>query len=268
MIGQEKLRQRLSIYSWETFPSAVLFVGDFGCGKHTLCKDLSVRFNIPLTDISSMITDEFIISCYTTPIPKFYLIDIPKLCVSKNVVLIQNSILKFIEEPPQNAKIILLCEYQNQILPTIRNRCQTYIFDRYTVEELKQITSIELEDTWFYTIYNTPGKLLSLSSPSSIDDLRALINKIVFNIHKASIPNILTIPNKIDWGDGKGYNLQVFIAFMDYTLLDLIKTLPDVKPYVEYYKLTRELSEKLTVLQVDARMLFENYLLNLKGVQR
>lgn len=267
MIGQEKLRQRLSTYDWESFPSAVLFVGAFGCGKHTLCADLSVQLNTPLTDISSMITDEFIMSCYTSSLPKLYLIDIPKLRSSKNVALVQNTVLKFIEEPPQNAKIILLCEHQNQVLPTIRNRCQVYVFDHYTADELKQITSVALEDAWLYIIYDTPGKLLSLSSLSSIDDLKSLIHNIIFNIHKASIPNILTIPNKIDWGNGKGYNLQVFIALMDYMLLELIMTLPDVKTYIKYYELTRKLSEQITVLHVDTRLLFENYLLNLKGVR-
>ena len=267
MIGQERLKQRLSTYEWETFPSAVLFIGAFGCGKHTLCNEVSIQLNVPLTDISSLITDDFIMSCYTNPLPKLYLIDIPKLRSSKNVVLVQNTILKFIEEPPQNAKIILLCEHRNQVLPTICNRCQIYVFDRYTIDELKQITSVTLEDDWYYIIYDTPGKLLSLTSLSSVNELKELIHNIIFNIHKASIPNILTIPNKIDWGDGKGYNLQVFIALMDYALLDLIMTMPDVKIYIEYYKLTKKLSEQLLVLHVDTRLLFENYLLNLKGVK-
>jgi DNA polymerase III delta prime subunit len=48
----------------------------------------------------------------------------------------QNSLLKMLEEPPENSLIILIVKNPKILLPTIRSRCQTIPFYRLSIEEL------------------------------------------------------------------------------------------------------------------------------------
>lgn len=265
MIGQEKLLSRLNVFTWETFPTAIILEGKFGCGKHTVCDILSQKFDVHLNDISSKITYDFILECYITPLRQLYVIDINKIMSSKRVDLIQNALLKFIEEPPNNARIIILCEHKNQLLPTIQNRCQIFKFVTYSVAELKQFAIVDLPDS-LYDIYDTPGKVLAIPSSQSIEELMNLINNIIDNIYRASIPNILTIINKLDFGSGEGYDLHIFTSFMKYVLIHKLKDTATPIKYIKYYELTKKLTEQLTILNVNKQLLIEHYLLELKSV--
>lgn len=263
MIGQLKLLNRIDNFTWTTFPSSVIFEGDFGCGKHLLCTYLSEKFNVALQDISLNITSDFILNCYINSLPMLYMIDINKIMSSKNNVVVQNALLKFIEEPPQEAKICILCEHKSQLLPTIQNRCQLFVFEKYSIEELESFAEVDLLPELYY-IYNTPGKILSVHDVTVVTDIIQLVDNIIENIHKASVPNILTIINKLDLGTGSGYDINVFISFMKYQLINKLKLRSDDK-YIKYYKLTKRLSEQLLLLNVNKQLLIENYLLELKS---
>lgn len=265
MIGQDKLLNRIAQYTWESFPSAVILEGAFGCGKHTLCQQLANTFEVLTYDMSLDVTDDFILACYTKRIPILYYIDINKVLTAKQDFVVQNALLKFIEEPPEGAKIIILCNNRNQLLITIQNRCQIFVFEKYSHDELQQFTSQPFTDMLF-DIYDTPGKILSITSTQSTTDLIALCTNIVENIHKASIPNVLTILKRLDLGGGEGYNLQIFIACIKHVLLDKLKTSTENIKYFKYYQLTKQLSEQLTLLNINVSLLVEHYLLELKGI--
>lgn len=67
---------------------------------------------------------------------------------NKKVVIIQqaetmnvnsaNSLLKFLEEPPQGLTLLLLTQALGKILPTIRSRCQVIHFQALSAEKLQQ----------------------------------------------------------------------------------------------------------------------------------
>ena len=44
----------------------------------------------------------------------------------------QNAILKILEEPPPKALLILICNRLGAMIPTIRSRCRTFNFHRYS----------------------------------------------------------------------------------------------------------------------------------------
>lgn len=48
-----------------------------------------------------------------------------------------NSILKTLEEPPETSRIVLTSAFPQQILPTIRSRCQLFVFRPLTRKQLK-----------------------------------------------------------------------------------------------------------------------------------
>ena len=269
MIGQTKLLSRIEKYTYETFPQASIFEGDFGCGKKTLTCIIGRKFdNLPIVDMSLTVSNDTILDTYTSAIPKLYVIDINKAGQSKKLIPLQNSILKFIEEPPANAKIIILCESKNQLLPTIQNRCQLFSFEKYSTSELQEFArgqNIEVENELF-SLYDTPGKILSLlNTEFNYTKLNELIDNIIDNISRASIPNLLTIADKIDFGKG-GYNLDVFLKQMRSSLVSRMQTAEDCSIIGQYDRITAEFAKQLRALNINKEMLFENYLLRLKGV--
>ena len=142
MIGQVNLLKKLNSYTIDNFPHSSLILGEEGSGKHTL--SMYIKDNIlklPLLDITENISDEYIDMIYRNPNPSIYLINMSKMMEKE-----QNILLKFIEEPLQNAFIILLCENVNNLLNTIYNRCVVFEMELYklmgnkfTKEELRLI---------------------------------------------------------------------------------------------------------------------------------
>lgn len=57
-----------------------------------------------------------------------------------------NALLKVLEEPPQNAIILLLCENLGKLLPTIRSRCRKINMRPLTVTQLIQKIKQEIPD--------------------------------------------------------------------------------------------------------------------------
>ena len=101
MIGQEKLIKQLNNFTYNSIPRTLWFVGAFGCGKHTLVDMLSTNFNVGIKHISNKLSYEKIIEFSLDPTPYIYLVD------KELNPIEQNSLLKFIEEPPETARIII-----------------------------------------------------------------------------------------------------------------------------------------------------------------
>ena len=134
MIGQETIKSRLLISkSVSNLPNSMLFLGDYGCGKHTLASELSSHYGLPLLDISKNISYESIEEIYLNPTQAFYLINMDAISERQ-----QTALLKFIEEPLPNSFVVLLSSSKNNLLETIINRCVSYEFKPYTKEELIQ----------------------------------------------------------------------------------------------------------------------------------
>lgn len=254
MIGQEKLLNKLKDYSLDTFPRSVLLEGKRGCGKHLFCKEISKKLNLELVDITKNLTLEYINEIYINPIPKIYLIDVSLISIKE-----QNIILKFVEEPLKNSYILLLCENENQVIATLKNRCQKWIFENYKDFELSSFAPGPLDD-YYFKIFDTPGKLLSIGGV----DLKAyeeLSVKMVDKLKVASLPNTLSISEKIAFKNEKDkLNFQIFIDIMCFYFnkSDNLSILNEIKNYRK---------NSLTP-QVNQKMLFENLLINLWRLYR
>ena len=270
MIGQTKLLNRIDKFTIESFPQASIFEGEVGCGKKSLVTYVGDKFSVPVTDITLQITSDLILDLYSVPSVNVYTIDIDVASSSKRITLLQNAILKFVEEPPQYSKIIILVKNKSQLLPTIQNRCQIFSFEKYTTDVLKQFSAehgIQIDEE-LYRVYDTPGKLLSLTEEKNknVDSLIELVNNVIDNISRASIPNTLTLVNKIDFGSG-GFDLSIFLSMMRLELVARMK-LADTN-YIKlkkYYTITSEFSYRVNMLGVNKQTLFENYLMKLKMV--
>ncbi len=55
----------------------------------------------------------------------------------KMTIAAQNSLLKTLEEPPEYATVILICNQENLLLPTVKSRCTRIDFHNLTNEEIE-----------------------------------------------------------------------------------------------------------------------------------
>ena len=271
--GQDKLLDRINKFNYETFPQSSIIEGTTGCGKHTLVNYISDKFNVPIEDISGKISNDMIMDIYTKPNPTLYVIDMLQLNKSKRIDIVQNSLLKFIEEPPTDSKVIILCENKDNLLSTIQNRCQVFSFEKYNYTRLKQFTednNITLESEDLFCVYDTPGKLLNMTNEVCFSELKSLVDKVIDNIVRASIPNILTIPSKLNFDNSDGYDIDVFLHLMRTSLLNRMTDCSISNEEFNYlkkqYTCTCKVCEKIKMFNVNKKALFENYLMELKGV--
>ena len=211
--GQQKLKDFFySLKNENRFLSSYIFEGANGSGKETMakyfaahilcennppclecnaCKTLYAGTNPNVITISNddkaeigaakireLVTDVFIRPQSAEK----------KIFIIKNAHLMnetaQNSLLKVIEEPPEYAVFILLCENRNKILPTILSRCTSVLIPPLSNGEIFEIFGSKNEFLAAYSMGN-PGKFLSLSEDGEFLTLREeFFNKIPLLIQK------------------------------------------------------------------------------------
>jgi len=196
MIGQEKLLNIISKYTIATMPKTLLFIGEAGCGKHTIAKLLATQLNMPLEEVTTETTQNDLINFQLRTIPYLYLIDLSKITEKQ-----QNQFLKFIEEPSSTVYIILIAETEFSILPTILSRCIKFKFEEYTTEQLKQLNiNVGENSDLVFELCRTPGQLLN-SDFTKISSMQKLCNSIFDNILRAPYPNIISISTKFNYAE-------------------------------------------------------------------
>lgn len=259
MVGQTSLIAKLKSYSIDTLPHSLLFVGDLGCGKHSLANLLSVHYNLDLVDITDSINLETIQDIYLCTVPRFYLIDANRITEKQ-----QNIILKFLEEPTKNIYIILICTSKSILLETILNRCLAFEFVPYSKEELLQFLDFESDVEKLLYYCNTPGQLLS-TNLKEVNSLIELSDNIVNNINKTRYSNIFKIIERLDVSNNVNLNL-FFRVLLDRIFLKIKDDTS--KRYISMYKETSNTLKKLADLRFNREALMQNFLSKLWSVSR
>ncbi len=81
----------------------------------------------------------------------------------------QNCLLKTLEEPPDFVTIILVCNNENTILPTIKSRCTKILFTEENIEEFTEEKLNRYKD--LEKIFGNVDKYLSIDLLGNIDVL-------------------------------------------------------------------------------------------------
>lgn len=251
IIGQDRLLKFIDNLSLDSMPRSLIIEGYEGSGKHLICDYLSKHLKLTLLDITEHLDTESIDSYYMRSEPYLYLIDSGKLTI-KN----QNTILKFLEEPLKNSYIIILTTNRYKLLETIINRAQLWRLDNYPKELLKQFSdNLDIID-----IAVTPGDILKLKSLNIKDEL-SFIDKMIDKMNIAAFPNALTLSNHIGFNDEQDkISLNLFLRITKKLLGDKIKSGMNL---YEIYKLTNDTLNKLSMLALDKKYLFDNYITGL-----
>ncbi len=256
MIGQQSILKVIDQFNIDNFPKSTILIGDNGCGKHTLINYISKKLNLPLINIDhvdSEVTSDVIIS----PLTYIYVIDGDNLTLKQ-----QNILLKIIEEPLNNAFIIITSEYKYNLIETVLNRCYKIQFNDYTQEELLEFIPEKYKNNIDVTkICNTPGKLKKLDN-IDFDSLYNFCIKFINKLECASLANTLTIVDKINYNDKYDkFDLNIFLD----TILYL-----SFKYYIEtnnknclfIYQITLNYYYKFKNKIYNKEQLMSNYLIN------
>ncbi len=161
IIGHENIKNQIntSIISG-MFSHAHLIVGEDGIGKSLIARGIGLKllgkpydreyadlieFKIP--DNKQTIGIKYLVEEIIDEINKKPYEGNRKVIIiyeaNKMTVDAQNAFLKTIEEPPQGVFIILLCEKLENILETIKSRCQIHKLQRLTLDEMEKFLKIK-----------------------------------------------------------------------------------------------------------------------------
>lgn len=257
--GQEKICEKVNRLTLDKFPRSLMLVGAYGSGKHMIVDYISKKFNLQVIDITKNLDKDSIEELYDRVEPYLYIIRANELSVKD-----ENTILKFIEEPLKNSYIVLLAETEIGLLQTILNRCQIWYLQNYNIEFLRQFTD---GDDLVLEIATTPGQVKDLRN-NNFKDMLDLADKIVDNIHLASVANTLSLSNKISFKDDSNkFDVRLFTDVLIHRITSRYKSLSDNR-YLNAYNLTSELRKKLSVKNLDKKALFEGYLICLRSIMR
>src|SRR5690625_3230096 len=154
IIGQETLLEHLTtLVETESLPKMTIYVGEKGQGRTTIAKYIANKIgdiyepdNMRVDDIRQMVEDAQSLSR-----PRVYILkDADHMTIQA-----QNALLKFAEEPTNNAYIMLAIEHENNILPTIKSRGSIYQMEPYSRKQLEQVT----RDSLLLDIFANPGQI-------------------------------------------------------------------------------------------------------------
>lgn len=258
MIGQTTLIEELKSYSIATLPHSMLFLGEKGCGKHTLVKELEKYFKIDAIDISDSLELETIQNITTCSNSHFYIIDMNKVNEKQ-----QNVILKFLEEPTSYTYIILLSTSKSILLDTIINRCVSYEFEPYTTQQLMQFLSFEEGVEILVDYCHTPGQVLS-TSIEKIKNLIELCDNIAKNVGKARFPNIFKISSRVIKEE---IDLDLFYNVLLERLLRLFKETNNIA-YRDMYNITSDTLKKHNDTRLNQELLIDSLVMQLHEASR
>lgn len=262
MIGQNKLQSTLRNFGFSRLPQTILLVGEKGCGKHTLVKELSNFYKVNLLDLTESVDMNTLIKVSERMMRTFYLFNLDELDERR-----QNVLLKFLEEPVPTAFIFLLSSDTGFTLPTVLSRCVRYDFEKYTREQLKGF--LQSSDERPLDLCTTPGQILTFNK-YTVDDLYDLCDKIITLLPKASIGNTLNIENKINFDDD--YDKLDFDVFLNTLEGRMLKFYREKQGDLDFiYRAMNRLTLLKTYARdsrIDKKILIKSFLLDIWEISR
>lgn len=262
IIGQTNIINNInSIKSLGNLPKSIIISGESGSGRHTIYNYICDKFKLEQETITYELSLEILNSMYNVSIPKIYLIDLDTLSENKRLDRFQNTLLKFIEEPPEFAWIVIITHTTNILLETVLNRCRILTMQPYSISELHDI-SLEHNKNFSddeLQLLKTPANVISLSI-DDINEIKKLAQNIIDNMHKANISNALSLTHKLV---DKSINIYLFINIFTELLYKYYICTYNNK-YYQALILSKDLQRNLYVLNINKSLLIDNYILNLK----
>ena len=221
MIGQENILYTIEKWSSNNYlPRFMLITGQRGQGKKLLANVISSKYNIPLIPIDTKVDSirEMINLAYEQTEPIIYLIaDADKMSLNA-----KNSLLKVIEEPPNNAIFIMTLKTAENTLATIKSRCFEFTMDNYTDDDLNSFINMldnnisEAERDILIGCCNNFVDI-ELFNKYVITEFYEYVQKVYSNIYKVQSANSFKIAEKLAMKNEEDkYDIELFLQTFRY----------------------------------------------------
>lgn len=286
MIGQEYVLKRIYHDFSENNPPAVsLILGGSGSGKYMLAQTISkvlCRQIIQIGERAPKVAavKSLIEQAYKVVSPSlFVILDIDKMSNAA-----KNSLLKVIEDPPNNAVFVLTASNISFVPDTIRSRTRIYYITPYTEQSLctyideslvekRHIKLIDGIRRTMLDICDTPGEIndfIEQFNNNSFTEFTSFVNKVVDNITKVSISNVFKITNSIKLNaKDKGYDIKFFWKMFSHICYDRAMKLYNSDKelalnYLSSVSITSEALMSLDNVSLSRTMLFDGWIIEVR----
>jgi len=290
MIGQEKVLEQIDNLIEKGFPRFTVIIGQKGQGKTELAKyiihkldnyykdELADKGGCYMIEVGTKIDEirEMIQMAYKQTEPIIYLIQ----NADKMSVGAKNSLLKVIEEPPNNAYFIMELQQIENTLDTIKSRCQQIKMENYTENEIEEmIIKInpvldEIERGMISKAAQNYYQIQMLIK-YGVKEIYDYVDKVYNNIYKVQSANSFKIAEKIDLKDtGEGYDLEMFWNMYIYRcigeLFDLMAIPADENDWAEAdivgkcINITEKYKQKLSINGINKQCLMDMWILDIR----
>lgn len=190
MIGQNKNKELLMQWRMnKSVPRFIIIEGDEGSGRLTFAKIIIKTLN------SVGIICESNIDSVRTTIENAYSVSSTTCYIFRDVddmsLAAKNSMLKLVEEPPNNAYFIMTLKSIDNMLGTIRSRGVLIKMQPYTHDQLVDIAGKEVSE-----YLRTPGQVLQEES-YNIKDIESTVDNIISALNNKSGLKLLKETTKL-----------------------------------------------------------------------
>lgn len=290
MIGQEKVLEQIDNLIEKGFPRFTVIIGQKGQGKTELAKyimhkldnyykdELADKGGCYMIEVGTKIDEirEMIQMAYKQTEPIIYLIQ----NADKMSIGAKNSLLKVIEEPPNNAYFIMELQQIENTLDTIKSRCQQIKMENYREPEIEKLINM-----YYYDVVKAEDRaiifkvcqnkyqigLLLKYGPSEFYDY---VDKVYNNIYKVQSANSFKIAEKIDLKDtGEGYDLEMFWKLYEEVCMDKLISLKEGYDFDNNYdykiisnciSITSVYMNKLNINGINKQSLIDMWILDIR----
>ena len=214
MIGQKEVLKQIDNLIEKGFPRFVVITGQKGQGKTELAKYISKKMNIQIIEFGIKIDEirEMIEMAYKQTEPLIYLIQ----NADKMSIGAKNSLLKVIEEPPNNCYVIMELQQMENTLETIKSRCQEIKMEQYSEEDIQEMINklnpvLDTDEIGMISQAAENYYQIKILINYGVKEFYNYTDKVYNNIYKVQSANSFKIAEKLDLKDtGECYDLEMF----------------------------------------------------------
>lgn len=274
MIGQNNVLDKINNLTQNDFPRFLIITGKRGQGKKYIANYIAKKLKfqiIKLEDVKIDTIRNIIELAYKQTEPLIYLIaDADKMSIGA-----KNSLLKVIEEPPNNAYFIMTLQTMENTLPTIKSRCYELKMDNYTDTDITKFIN-DVDNT-----LDTSSKLrlqecctnryeVELFIKYGIDEFYSYAVKVTNNIYKVQSANAFKLAEKLDIkNDGNGYNIELFLQVVNQIYItELLRETDEIdyKKYGASITATAKTLQKLNITGINRQALIDMWILDIRKI--
>lgn len=233
------------------FPHSLLLLGDEGSGRKTLTRYISKNIlNIPLQDISLLLTRDLIDEIISTVTPQILLVDIEKIKTND-----QNLMLKLLEEPQDNVYMIIIGNNETQFLPTILSRLfrvNMPVYDKDVLQKICVREGVEISEEDLTFLIKTPGDVIRLKNDNiNLIKIKTYVSNLLNNLSNIQYPDLLRKTGDFNYKDEfDKMDVKMFLK-----TLYMISTEQFIKTKdLYYYDISTRTKDYIERLYLDERL--------------